>query len=88
MMTMTIADGIYFLSPEGSCWIAVQYRNGQVVDQTEEANAGTHSAANDDWAGVVPDETDREVCVDVASAIVAEVMGEDVHAEMVVVTKQ
>lgn len=82
-----IQDGIYFLHPEGSCWIAAQFRCGRMVDQTEEANADTHWAAKDRWSGVIPRDDHAECDQDESAAIVREVMGEDVDADMVIVTR-
>jgi hypothetical protein len=83
-----VPDGVYFLHPEGSSWIAVEFDGGQMIDRTEESNADTHSAANDSWAGVVPSDDDSEVDGDIAAAIIAAVMGDDTESDMVVVTKR
>lgn len=82
-----IPDGVYFLHPEGSAWIAAEFRRGKCVDTTEAANAGTHATANDDWSGCVPSDDDKEVSSTVATAIVREVLGDDVNSEMVIVMK-
>ena len=82
-----IPDGVYFLHPEGSSWIAAEFRKGKCVDTTEASNAGTHEAANDDWSGCVPSDDDREVSIAVSTEIVREVMGDDVYPEMVIVMK-
>lgn len=87
MKTATIKDGMYFLHADGSCWTGAKYRNGKCVGTVEEANAGTHAAANDRWAGVVPDDTDVEVSGDEALAVIRDLMGEDVSPECVVVTR-
>lgn len=82
-----IIDGMYFLHPEGSCWIGAEYRNGLYIGRIEQSNAATHAAARDHYAGTVPSETDEEVSLPVAEAIVRDVMGEDTDPHMVVVTK-
>jgi len=85
--TTQITDGVYFLHPEGSAWIAVEFEDGEIIDRTEESNAATHAAARDSWAGVVPSDDDEEISGDMASAIVAATMGDDVDADLVIVTK-
>jgi hypothetical protein len=85
-MGIEIEDGVYFLHPEGSAWIAAEFRGGKLVDQTSESNAGSHNAAGDAWAGVEPSEYDEETEGDVAAAIVRAVMGEGTDADCVVVT--
>ena len=86
--TRKISDGIYFLHPDGCGWIAAQFRSGKLIDGTEQCNAGTHAAAGDDWAGVVPCEDDTPVDEAMGLAIIREAMGKDVYADMVVVTLQ
>jgi len=54
-------DGIYFLHSEGCGWIAARFEDGELVAAAYEGDAGTHQAANDTWAGVVPRDTDVEV---------------------------
>jgi len=85
--SVAIPDGVYFLHPEGSAWIAVEFEDGEIIDRTEESNADTHSAANDSWADVVPGDDDSEASSDIAKAIVQMAMGDDTEADMVVVTK-
>lgn len=80
-------DGIYFLHPEGSCWIGAEFRHGRQVGQIEQCNAATHAAANDSYAGVVPSDADVDVDLETAEAIVREVLGEDTCAEMVIVQR-
>lgn len=86
MTTTTIPNGIYFLHPDGSAWLAARYR-GRLIDWTEEACAETHAAARDSWAGIVPSDEDEEIDPDVAMAIIREVMGADTCAEGVLVTQ-
>jgi hypothetical protein len=84
--TKTIPDGVYFLHPEGSAWIAAYLRGGRCVGQTEESLMETHAAARDRWAYVVPMESDIEVDLDVARLVVAAVLpGED--TDSVIVTR-
>jgi hypothetical protein len=83
-----VPDGIYFLHPEGSKWLAVKFNGGGIVDDTEEANADTHRAANDAWANIVPSDSDSDVDGDIAKAIVQMAMGDDTDPAMVVVTKR
>lgn len=83
-----ITDGVYFLHPEGSGWIAAEFCGGKMIDRTEESNASTHDVANDSWSGVVPSDDDTGLDYDVAVAIVSEVMGDDADSSMVVVTKR
>lgn len=88
--TMTneqINDGIYFLHPEGSCWIGAEYRDGCCVGRIEESNASTHSAAGDRYAGVVPSESDQDVDLLIAEAIVRDVMGDDIDPYCVIVQR-
>jgi len=87
-MATSIHDGVYFLHPEGSGWIAAKFRGGQMIDRTEESNAATHAAARDSWAGVVPGDYDTDVTTGIADDIVRSVMGDEVDASMVVVTKR
>lgn len=89
MATATkITDGIYFLHPEGSGWHAVQYCDGRAIDSTEEYLAGTHDAALDGWAGVYPSDGDEEMDAAASEQIVRDVLGDDVQADMVIVTRQ
>jgi hypothetical protein len=60
-----IEDGVYFLHPDGSAWIAAEFRHGKLASMTEESNA---------WVGMHPSDGDGEVDTDMAVAIVAEVM--------------
>lgn len=81
-------DGLYFLHPEGSAWIAVIIKNSELHSVTHESNADMHAAANDSWAGITPQDSDVEVDdVDECKEIIHEVMGEDVNVEMVVVSR-
>jgi hypothetical protein len=82
-----VPDGIYFLHPEGSGWLAVELNGGNIVDDTEEANADTHRSADDAWANIVPSDGDSDVDGDIAKAIVQMAMGDDVDPDMVIVTK-
>ncbi len=70
-----IPDGIYFVQGDGCAWTAVKFRGGREVGSTEESCVGTHLAANDSWAGVVPsgddelvDTEDEQLSIDVALA--------------------
>jgi hypothetical protein len=70
-----IPDGIYFVQGEGAAWTAHKFRGGKAVGTTEEANAATHEAARDSWAGIVPsdddellDTEDEQLSIDVALA--------------------
>jgi hypothetical protein len=81
-------DGIYFLHPEGSSWIGAIFENEKLVTTIEACNAATHAAANDDLAGIVPQDTDVELDdEDTCEEIITQVMGEDICQEMVVVTR-
>ena len=80
---LQIVDGLYFLHPEGECWIGAFFRDGRLVDRIEKSNAATHAAARDRYAGLVP--SDIDVDVDVAEMVVAAVMGSDCDADMVIV---
>jgi len=82
-----IADGTYFLFPEGSAWIAAKFRGGKYVGGANESDADTHAAANDSWGGVVPGDDDKELSVPDALPIIREVMGDDVSPEMVIVAR-
>jgi len=82
-----MTDGIYFLHPEGSGWIAARFKDGQLVDTAEQFDAETHRAANDRWAGCVPSEDDTEVHGRTGEDIIVQVLGSEVFPEMVVVTK-
>lgn len=82
--TTKIADGIYFLSPEGSAWIAARFNDGKLVGTAEACNASTHVAANDAWAGIVPKDSDVVLDdEDTHIAIVRAVLGDRVDANMV-----
>jgi len=83
-----VPDGVYFLHPEGSAWLAVEFEDGEIIDRTEESNADTHAAARDSWAGVVPSDDDSEIDGETALAIIAAAMGDDVDPDMVIVTKR
>jgi hypothetical protein len=72
--TKTIPDGIYFLHPEGSAWIAACLRGGRCVGQTEESMTATHAAALDGWVYIVPMESDIEVDRELARLVVAIVL--------------
>ena len=80
-------NGVYFLFPEGSAWVAAEFRDGELTATANEAEAGTHTAARDSWADVVPQESDKELDTEDADEIVRAVFGEDVNVEMYVVTK-
>jgi hypothetical protein len=82
-----IEDGIYFLQPEGSAWIAAKYTDGKLVGNAYEADQSTHQTSRDEWANVYPRDTDEEVDTDEATVIVRQVMGENTHVDMVVVSK-
>ena len=43
--TTSIADGIYFLHPEGSSWTAAQFRGGRMVDWTDGSESGRESVS-------------------------------------------
>lgn len=86
-MTTTIRDGIYYIFPEGSAWIAAEFRGGKCVDTAHEADAGTHEASCDEWAGVVPADSDVDVDADVADAIIREAIGDDADVTMHAVTR-
>ena len=83
-----VPDGVYFLRPEGSGWIAAEIDSGRLINRTEESNADTHKAANDSWAGVVPRESDEEISGNVSLAVIAMAMDEDTDPDMVIVTKR
>lgn len=85
--TTKIADGIYFLHPDGSCWIGADYRNGRCVGRIEESNAATHAAAGDRYAGIVPSDIDEDIDLETAEAIIRDVMGEDTDPYCVVVQR-
>ena len=86
--TTKIDDGIYFLHPEGGCWIGAKFRGGRHVGRIDAANAATHDAAGDHYAGVIPSESDEDVDLDTAAEIVRIVMGDDTDAEMVTVQQR
>jgi hypothetical protein len=65
-----IPDGIYFAHEEGRGWTAMQFAAGHLAGTAEEANAATHLAANDFWAGIIPTDLDVEVGQELAAAIV------------------
>lgn len=85
--TIKIADGIYFLHPEGSCWIGAEYRRNRCVGRIEQSNAETHTAAGDQYAGIVPSEADEDVDPVTAEAIIRDVMDKDTRVEMVIVQR-
>lgn len=84
---MTQLNGLFFIHPEGSSWIAAKFSDGELVDTVYEADAGTHQAANDSWAWIVPGEDDLEVDADPGDEIVGLVLGEDTDRSMVTVTR-
>lgn len=86
-MTTTIRDGVYFIFPEGSAWIAAKFRDGRCVGTADESDAGTHEASRDEWAGVVPCDTDEDVDGDTAADIVRNVRGDGADVDMHVVTR-
>jgi hypothetical protein len=81
-----VEDGLYFLHPEGGMWSAVRFRGGKLRDSMEGCEASSHSAANDSWAGVEPEESDIEVDNNTADAIVAIAMP-DCDSSLVVVAR-
>ena len=81
-----VEDGIYFVHPDGCCWIAAEFRNNRCVGTTQESDLGTHNAAGDDWADVEPSETDVVIEGDMAVAIVHRVIGEGVDLGCVTVS--
>jgi hypothetical protein len=88
MTTATkITDGTYFLHIDGGGWVAVQFRSGKLFDRTAESNAATHRSARDSWAGIVPSDDDAEIHEPLASAIVADVLGDEVDPYCVIVTR-
>ncbi len=84
---MSVKDNTYFIYPEGSAWVAARFSDGELVGTAYEADADSHAAANDAWAGCVPEESDVEVDGDEAAEIVAAVLGDDADPAMVVVTR-
>lgn len=85
-----IADGVYFLQPDGSDWVAVRMSGNKIVDITSGADAATHNAARDSWAGVEPSDDDNEIEGNEASTIVrlyAARIGLDIDADLVVVSR-
>jgi hypothetical protein len=87
MMIAKIANGTYFMHPEGSAWIAAHFAGGKCVDMAYESDVETHRSANDSWGGVVPSEADSDVEAETAEEIIRECMSEDTNCEMVVVQK-
>jgi len=85
--TTKINDGTYFLHPVGSCWIGAEYRNGRCIGRIEESNAATHAAARDHYAGIAPNDSDQDVDLPTAEAIIREVMGDDTYVDMVIVQR-
>ena len=73
----TVSDGVYFLHPVGSAWLAADVQSGRAIRQTEESLAGTHAAAGDVWAGIVPRDSDEIIVGDEAAEIIRLVMGDD-----------
>ena len=62
-----IPDGIYFVHPDGCGWIAADFRDGILIDTTNEANQETCIPGS--WAGVHPSDTDEVLYGDVAIAV-------------------
>jgi hypothetical protein len=86
---VTIEDGIYFLFPEGSCWVVAEFHNGKLVAESDESQLDLHNAAGDVWSGIIPNaENDEFIDEPVSSVIVKSVMGDDYHAECVSVYKK
>ena len=82
-----IEDGVYFVHPLGCAWIAVEFRGGHRVGRTDQYQAGTHSAARDQWAGVVPS-VDHDIEVSPYEAdMILEQVAVRCRAENVVVTR-
>ena len=86
-MKTVITDGMYFLHPADECWRVAEYRGGEYRGGIEESLAATHAAANDQWAGIIPSEDDEEIGGDEAEKIIRDVLGEDAHVDLVVVTR-
>lgn len=82
-----LIDGTYCLEPDGGAWIGVQIRDGKMVSMTEEANAATHEAAGDGWAGFGPSDEHEQIDGDLAARVVREVMGADADPDCVVVSR-
>ncbi len=85
-----IDDGVYFLHPEGSDWIALRFRNQKIVGQSCGADLGTHNAANDDWSEIEPSDSDEECESDeIASTIIrkyAAYWGRDIREDCISVS--
>ncbi len=56
-----ISDGVYFLYPYGSDWVAVRMSGNKIIDMTSGADLATHNAARDSWAGFEPSDNDNEI---------------------------
>lgn len=87
MTSVQIPDGLYFLHADGSCWESRRFRGGRCVGGSDEATQSTHDAARDSWAGLHPSEDDTEVEREIAEAVIRAALGDDVHPEMVIVTR-
>lgn len=83
----SIQNGMYFLHPEGGCWIGAKFCGGVLVGRIAEANAAIHAAAGDHYDGCVPDVDDVDVTPYESDMIVAEVMGENIDASCVIVQR-
>lgn len=75
-----VPDGVYFVWPDGGCWIAAKYRGGICRGTTRQQYAETHRAAGDCWADIAPSDDDYPVDDDVAVTVVHEVLGDHVDA--------
>ncbi len=82
----TIPDGVYFLHPDGSTWIAARYRSGHFVGQTEECLSQTHASARDRWSLVGPKVSDQIVDEEISELVIADVMPGSVP-DCIVVTR-
>lgn len=80
-----IPDGIYYLHPEGSCWLVAIFRDGVCVGESSKDVQSTHDAAGDSLSGLAPSDDDDECDGDLSVAIIRDVMGEIHHPEMVIV---
>ncbi len=78
-------DGLYFLYPEGSGWIAAIFKDGQLQKTMYQCDQGMHQSANDDWANCFPRDHDKEVLND--REIIRQVMGNETSPAMVIVTR-
>lgn len=87
---LDLADGVYYLYPEGSSWIGCMVERGRVVGTWLQQDAETHAAARDKWAGLVPSEDDEllDDCEEEAGReLISRVLGKRCHAEMVAVSR-